>query len=190
MATPQEQRRLRLASDYTEMMNIRGNVIQWEGVEGSPPHVEKYKLIVHVKSIIGPQPLYRDSHTITVTLPPTYPNTAPLTVMTTRPQPYHPNWFVEGRWCYGTWVISEGLGHHVLRMIRTLQFDEAISNVGSPANKEAAVWYQQHLRSFPCDRTQLPDPTVRAANRKAFRIEGIQSGGASRKEFRITSQEG
>jgi hypothetical protein len=126
-----------------------------------------------------------------VTMPPTYPFAPPQIVMSTRPQPYHPNWFADGRWCFGTWDVSEGLGHHVLRMIRTLQFDPAISNVASPANREAAAWYQENLQRglFPCDRTSLPDPTVRAASRKEFRIEGIQSATTPRKEFRITSQE-
>jgi hypothetical protein len=98
--------------------------------------------------------------------------------MVTSPPPYHPNWFNAGRWCYGTWIVSEGLGSHVIRMIQTLQFDPEITNEGSPANASARDWYVAKKNSglFPCDRQQLPDPThakrfeIRSEH-KTFRIQ-------------------
>jgi ubiquitin-protein ligase len=161
MSTPQEQRRIRIGNDYKEMRNILGNIISWEIVTGTVPYVEEYKLEVKVRTIIGPRPDYRDNHLIQVTLPPAYPYVAPLIVMQSSPQPYHPNWFGDKRWCYGSWDIAEGLGHHVIRMIRTLQFDAEITNPRSPANSDATAWYLANLnkRWFPCDRQVLPDPT-------------------------------
>ena len=169
MATPQEQRKIRMKNDYQEMENVKGEIIKWRAIRGDPPHIEVYELTVHVRTIIGPRPDYRDTHVIVVTLPPSYPTVAPLVVMQTTPQPYHPNWYRDKRWCYGTWNISEGLGHHVIRMIRTLQFDTEITNPESPANQEAKDWYLRNLARgwFPCDRQTLPDPT-----KSRFEIHG------------------
>ncbi|MFH1113035.1 MAG: hypothetical protein V1792_03860 [Pseudomonadota bacterium] len=164
MRTPQEARRIRLESDYREMLNIRGSIIQWEALSGTGRQVEAYRLTVRVRTVIrngqGPTS-HRDEHTILLTLPPSYPEAAPETLMQTTPAPFHPNWFVGGKWCYGTWIISEGLGHHVIRMIRTLQFDPEITNAESPANRDATEWYLANLSGgcFPCDTQVLPDPT-------------------------------
>ncbi len=138
MATPQELRQIRMKNDYSEMKNIQGPIVQWRPLSGEPPYVESYELTINVRTITGPGPNYRDTHVIKVTLPSSYPISAPETVMVTTPQPYHPNWYVSpGKWCYGSWDIAEGLGHHVVRMIRTLQFDPDITNPSSPANGSA-----------------------------------------------------
>lgn len=178
MATPQEQRRLRLRHDFNEMQNIQGSIVSWTPVRGTPPFVEEYRLEVNIHTVIGPGPIYRDVHIIKVTLPSTYPLTsAPETVMETHPIPYHPNWFLSGRWCYGYWDIAEGLGHHVVRMLRTLQYDKEITNPLSPANREANTWYLENLNRgwFPCDPKTLPDPTKKRfdidSTRKTFHID-------------------
>ena len=178
MPTPQEQRNIRLKNDYTEMSNIRGPIVQWRALRGTPPYVEEYELTVKVRTILSARLEYRDTHTIRLTLPPTYPFSAPEAVMVTRPQPFHPNWFTTGRWCYGTWEISEGLGHFVVRLLRTLQFDDEITNPNSPANRDANTWYLANRTRglFPPDRQVLPDPTkarFEIVDRpvKTFRIE-------------------
>ncbi len=178
MSTPQEQRKIRLKNDYAEMQNIQGTIVQWIPTNGVPPYVEEYKLTVKVRTIIGPGPTYRDLHIIKVSLPPSYPlGSPPQIVMETSPQPFHPNWFTDRRWCYGSWVISEGLGHHIIRMIRTLQFDSEITNPDSSANYVAKNWYleNQHRNWFPCDRQILPDPTMERfgfeLHKKTFRID-------------------
>lgn len=162
MATPQEQRRIRIKHDYEEMQNIQGSIIQWRPLVGEPPYIEKYELTINVRTIIGPGPEYRDRHVIHVTLPAGYPHSsAPEIVMQTSPQPFHPNWFKTRKWCYGSWNKAEGLGHHVIRMIRTLQFDQEITNENSAANGEANRWYLANRNRgwFPCDSQRLPDPT-------------------------------
>jgi ubiquitin-protein ligase len=161
--SPQQIRRERLESDYEEMCNIRGTLVQWVAEGGAPPHVERYRLTVRVRTIIGPAPTYRDVHELQLALPPSYPNGPPEITMLTRPQPFHVNWFASGKWCFGSWDKVEPLARHVLRMIRTLQFDSAITNVASPANQEAGAWYSANLRRglFPTDGQELPDPTKR-----------------------------
>ncbi len=161
MATPQEQRNLRLKNDYSEMLNIKGEVIQWKPIKGQAPYIEAYELSIKICTIISSTPSYRNEHVIIVELPDNYPLVSPQIRMQTTPFPYHPNWWDNGLWCYGSWDISETLGNHVVRMIRTLQFDKEITDENSPANRDANRWYVSKKTSglFPCDRTNLPDPT-------------------------------
>lgn len=169
MATPQDIRKRRLATDYQEMLNLRGDIISWEPVQGEPPHVEEYDMVVRVRTIISPEPTYKDEHQIKIILPAAYPQ-APPQVEILGDNPYHPNWFTNNRWCYGTWDMSERLGHHIIRMIRTLQYDLEITNEHSPANKEANAWFikNRHSGWFPCDTQFLPDPT----RSKKFELTG------------------
>lgn len=178
MTTPQEARRIRLKNDHAEMVNIRGDLIQWKPTKGEPPYVEAYELVVKIKTIIGRQPKYRDEHVINLELPENYPIVAPQINMRTSPPPFHPNWYRNGNWCFGSWDISEGLGHHVIRMIRTLQFDIEITNPDSAANGDAKEWYleKQGRNLFPCDSTVLPDPTkskfqIKSQTKKRFEIQ-------------------
>jgi ubiquitin-protein ligase len=159
--TPQEIRSLRLKNDYEEMVNIKGAIIDWKAVRGNPPYVEEYELTVNVNGIISDVPAYRSQHIIKLVLPADYPNKPPEIHMLSIPFVFHPNWYVVGRWCYGKWLMPEGLGHHVLRMIRTIQYDSEITNENSAANIEANKWYlsKRNSRLFPCDRKVLPDPT-------------------------------
>ncbi|WP_299273593.1 ubiquitin-conjugating enzyme E2 [uncultured Psychroserpens sp.] len=159
--SPQEIRNLRLKNDYREMVNIKGEVISWEVLKGTPPYVESYKVTLNIKGVIGEGPRYRDTHVVHVTMPANYPKAAPDVRMKSTPFVYHPNWYKDGKWCFGTWLMSEGLGHHVTRMARTIQYDTEITNEKSPANRDANAWYKSKKRKglFPCDTKTLPDPT-------------------------------
>src|ERR1700688_2563632 len=127
--TPVEQRQIRLRNDYATMENIRTPWLNWKALKGTVPLVEEYEIDLRLRTIIDSRPTYRDRHVIRVTLGPSYPLTsAPWVQMITRPPPFHPNWFTSGQWCFGTWLYSESLGAHVIRMIQTLQFDEHITN--------------------------------------------------------------
>ena len=67
--TPQEIRNLRLKNDYDEMVNIKGAIITWKALRGTPPYVEEYELTVNIRGITGNTPDYRDTHVIKVILP-------------------------------------------------------------------------------------------------------------------------
>jgi|GEM_PF-6647177 len=111
--------------------------------KGTEPYVEEYKIALHIRTIVGADregPLYRDAGVITVALPPDYPMRLPKTVMVSAPQPFHPNWFTSKNWCFGTWSMSEVLGDHVIRMVKTLQFDLDITNEHSPANGAVTLY--------------------------------------------------
>jgi ubiquitin-protein ligase len=183
MATPQEIRLRRLKNDYQEMVNIRGEVIDWEITEGQAPYPEGYRLKLNVRTISNETPEYSGTHELQLTLPEAYPQAPPQIEFLSEPLPYHPNWYKSGRWCFGTWEMSEGLGHHVIRMVRTLQYDQEITNEHSPANYDANDWYVAHKNSgmFPSDAQILPDPTRTCEEnqappkRSSFRIEGFGS---------------
>ncbi|MDP9120423.1 MAG: ubiquitin-conjugating enzyme E2 [Acidobacteriota bacterium] len=166
--TPEELRRERLRNDFKEMQRLDGEVIRLTA-QGDAP--ERYRLLLRVRSIIGPGPAYRDEHEVQVELGPGYPWGPPQITMLTLPPPFHPNWFRDARWCGGDPAPEESLAQRVLRMVRTLQFDLKITNPNSPANHHAADWYRQRLEAqknspqdsrnslFPCDRKELPDPS-------------------------------
>ena len=176
MASPAEQRRIRLKNDYQTMVNIKRPWLEWRVVRGAEPYVEEYELTVKLKTIVGSRPDYASNHKISVSLSATYPHSsAPQVKYLGDPKPFHPNWFTHGGWCYGSWLIHESLGQHVKRMLQTLQYDTQITNENSPANGTAKDWYMSKRSSnlFPCDTTDLPDPTtsrikIKANKKKKF----------------------
>lgn len=83
-----------------------------------------------------------------VMLPSRYPFLPPVASIET--PVYHPNVFPSGLVCLGTkWLPSEGLDLFLKRVIRLLIFDPLLVNVASPANREAASWYQSARRRHP-----------------------------------------
>ena len=174
---PSEARQTRLKNDYVEMTNIRGQIVQWRPINGTPPFVTSYEVTLSVRTLVDSSSTMRANHVVRVELPEGYPVSPPAIVMVTRPKPFHPNWYPDGRYCYGSWDIAEGLGHHIVRMIRTLQFDPEITDPNSPADGSARDYYVANARSgqFPTDQQVLPDPTtgrfvVLLSAPKAFRI--------------------
>jgi ubiquitin-protein ligase len=179
MPTPQEIRKIRLENDHKEMLHLRGDIIQWKPLRGNPPYIEEYEITVNVRTICSVnsrgKPSYRDSNVVHLSIPADYPRAAPDVIMLTKPPPYHPNWFTEGRWCYGKWNPTESLGDYVIRMVKTLQYDTYITNEGSPANRDAGEWYIANRNSglFPCDNKTLPDPTGAFSSSGAFEIKKV-----------------
>jgi len=164
--TPQEIRRKRLEADFEYMRMIRRPPIFWQATHGTAPYVDQYALQVRVRTIVGPGPDYADEVRLKVELPPGYPlNAAPVVSIDPGPLPYHPNWFPNGVWCHGNWAPGDNLAFHIIRMVRTLQFEPAMTNLDSPANGAATQWWRavQHRGWFPTDRQPLPDPSRRAA---------------------------
>ncbi len=159
-----ETRKRRLANDYRELSSMRGPVMDFRPLVGTPPYVEQYELTFHIRSVIGPEPTYRGVHVVRLALPAGYPlDGFPQVSMVTRPFVYHPNWFRNGSWCFGNASKhTEGLGNFVVRLMQTLQYADSIINVESPANGEATAWYTRHKgsRIFPTDTQKLPQPHV------------------------------
>lgn len=185
--TPQERRLERLKNDYEEMCNILGPIIQWKATRGGTPYVTEYQLVVRVHTIIGSSPTYRDENNLKLVLPSNYPDAPPRITCLDRPKPFHPNWFVsDARWCQGVGAWTrESLGRHVIRMVRTLQYDGEITNPASAADPSANAWYQENLRRgwFPSDTQPLPDPTT-SQRPRLRRISGSRTGGGGLRVIR------
>jgi ubiquitin-protein ligase/ribosomal protein S27AE len=101
-------------------------------------------------------PQHRESRVaVHVALPERYPFIAP--VATVRTPIYHPNVFPSGVICLGTrWIAAQGLDIFVQRLLRLVTFDPLLVSTASPANREAAIWYErtrrEHPGAFPTDR--------------------------------------
>ena len=162
MATNAQVRQIRLANDHTEMRNIVTDWLSWKGTRGASPQFEAYEVKLRIRTIVGPEPTYHNDHVLSIDLPANYPDGLPKARMVSKPYPFHPNWFVDGRWCPGSMTTAEGLGEFVIRLIQTLQYNTDITNEHSPANAAANDWYMERrkLGLFPCDRTPLPDPST------------------------------
>ncbi len=161
-----ETRKARLATDYREIMSMQGPLLSVKPLSGRPPYVDEYELTIRLRSITGPEPTYRSVHVVRISLPAGYPTAGelPITVMVTKPYPFHTNWFVSGRYCHGgSSRATEGLGNYVVRLMQVIAFHPSIIDVTSAANGTAAHWYQQNKRVkglFPSDTATLPQPSV------------------------------
>ncbi len=156
-------RERRLESDYKEMLKIRSCPnIKWEITKGKAPYVEEYLITLKIRTYKSKEQTM-DSCKVRVTLSDQYPKVAPNIVMLD-PKIFHPNWYESGRFCPGKFLPSESLGSLVIRMIRTIQFDSMVTNPNSPANRDAASWYENNINKgiFPTDNTELPIPKVNA----------------------------
>ncbi|HSQ70521.1 MAG TPA: ubiquitin-conjugating enzyme E2 [Steroidobacteraceae bacterium] len=119
-----------------------------------------------------------------VTLPSRYPFLPPVASIET--PVYHPNVFPSGLVCLGTrWLPSEGLDLFLKRVIRLLTFDPLLVNVASPANREAASWYQsarrRHPGAFPSCELGFATPAGRGRERVGWRDAGQRSGRSRRR---------
>ncbi len=157
MQDPRALRNKRLINEGKELMKINGPVIEIIPV-GSEPY-DTYKIIYHVRTIIGPGPRHRNQTRCTLTIPPNYPAGAPTIVADDKPYPYHINWFQSGRWCCGGWNHEESLVNFISRCAKTLQFDPDIANLRSVANYDAVPFWNANKndrRYIPSDTQVLP----------------------------------
>jgi len=157
-----ESRNIRIKNDYYELMSISCNMLEICPVLGKPPFVTEYKITIRANSILGVvrnNPIYRKIHEVKLVLGESYPISAPFVQMISMPQPYHPNWFVNGTWCGGLWLPKESISSYVYRMAKTIQFSPSFTNPSSAANSEAAAWYLKNRFNkdlIPCDHNEIP----------------------------------
>ncbi|MDR2368548.1 MAG: hypothetical protein LBF58_10675 [Deltaproteobacteria bacterium] len=157
MADPRALRNKRLENEHKELMAINGEIIRIQPL-GMPPH-DTYRVTFNVRTIVHPQPVYRDRTVCLLQLPPSYPEGTPKITANDKPYPFHVNWFQSGTWCHGRWNREESLANFLHRCARTLQFDPGITNLGSPANGEAKQFWLDNVGNkavIPCDTQELP----------------------------------
>lgn len=79
---------------------------------------------------------------IKIDFPLNYPFSEPKATITT--PIWNPNVYSSGLICHGTkWLPTEGLDLFVIWIMKLISYDPSIVFTGSPANREAADWYNR-----------------------------------------------
>ena len=153
----------RLRSDEEKLQALAaasGGAISIDSTRGNPP--DEYLVTYRcrgVASVRHGSPVYRDQHTVAITLPPAYPSPAGRPGVQVKTPIWHPHVFAVGQTvCLGAWQISEHLDQLVLRIGSILQFEPAYFDFNSPANPEARDWVERNIRLFPTDRVSFKAP--------------------------------
>jgi ubiquitin-protein ligase len=150
-------RQIRIQSDIENLGQLGrklGGRLTIARAEGNPTHT----LILQANYRTASSQAYPAASiqhwTIKLELPSDYPLSAPKASVD--PVLYHPNVWQHGTVCMGSkWTPGEFLDLFVLRLLKTLTFDPVLTNIESPAHKEAAEWYRQRRhdsRLFPSDQ--------------------------------------
>lgn len=161
MVDQRSLRQVRLTNEYKELMKINGNIIKVEPLGNAP--YEKYRITFFLRTIIGPGPIYRDKTVCILTIPSGYPDIVPKMAVesSSMPQPWHPNWYKSGTWCFGYWSKEESLVNYIYRCAKTIQFDPVVTDAKeiSAANKEAVPFWNANkgrVGIIPSDTKVLP----------------------------------
>jgi ubiquitin-protein ligase len=141
-----DPRAARRQSDLAKLMELQRRVprmLEITRTSGNP--VQRIELRVTVPTARDANfPSVRQEVTkATIEFPENYPFPpgGPLVMIET--SIWNPNVFDGGKWCYGEWNLSENLALFVGRLIRVIALDPQIVNPNSPANRDAAKWYER-----------------------------------------------
>ncbi|MBX7198093.1 MAG: hypothetical protein K1X51_01820 [Rhodospirillaceae bacterium] len=96
---------------------------------------------------------------------------------------FNPNVYVSGRFCLGAkWLPTEGLDLLVMRLAKILTFDPEIVSDRSPANAEAALWYNAmrltHPAAFPSHALEF-DEDAAPKKKLTWTNAGTNAGAAN-----------
>ncbi len=153
-------RQIRLTNEYRELMRISGDIIRIEPLGGEP--YEKYRITFNLRTIISSAPDYRDRTVCILSIPAGYPELAPKIAVeeSSMPQPWHPNWYRSGTWCFGYWAKDESLASYIYRCAKTIQFSTEFTDAkpDAAANKDAVTfWNDNKDKLLPSDTQLLPE---------------------------------
>jgi ubiquitin-protein ligase len=161
MADPRALRQRRLTNEYNELMCMSGDVIHIEPLGDAP--YEKYRITFNIRTVISDKPNFRDKTVCLLTIPPGYPKDRPKIAVddSSKPPPWHPNWWTGGTWCEGYWTQEESLVSFIYRCAKTIQFSHEYtdSNIDSAANKSAILFWnanKNNVEIIPTDSKALP----------------------------------
>ena len=154
-------RQRRLQNEYDELMKISKNIIKIEPLGNAP--YERYRITFFLRTIISPAPAFREKTVCILTIPSGYPDVVPKIAVdsSSMPQPWHPNWYKSGTWCFGHWTKEESLANYIYRCAKTIQFDEEYTDakIDAAANKEAVPFWNANKGKqgiIPSDIKRLP----------------------------------
>jgi ubiquitin-protein ligase len=148
------------------MKKFRSQVMTWTTAgQNNPPDV--YRITYNLRSIIGfinGQPQYYTGFTVEIRFPPDYPRSKPDIQLVSTPHPFHPNIWVQGRFCIEGgqhWIPGIGVPLDSLCQMLGEVIAYQTYNLRSPANADQimAQWIKTNATRLPVDPTpiRLPD---------------------------------
>jgi hypothetical protein len=118
------------------------------GVSGDPPRSISLRIALPT-AVDAKFPATRQAVSeVEIQLPETYP-LPPGPLVLFRTPIWNPNVYASGKWCFGEWKMTENLELFVKRLMQVIALDPAIINTMSPANADAAKWYDATRVSQP-----------------------------------------
>ncbi|MEB3300283.1 MAG: ubiquitin-conjugating enzyme E2 [Candidatus Sericytochromatia bacterium] len=147
-----EARRRRLEADDRALKTLgatRPGLVELLQSSGQPPESHLVRLhIPGIEKVEGDTPVLRQEHRVEIRLPASYPLAPPVVRMLS--PVFHPHVFTNGTFCLGArWLVGESLGDLMLRLVDILRGDPALFDFESPADPDAALWYEAHPELFP-----------------------------------------
>ena len=147
------ERRLQNEANRVNDLVNRSEFIHVIATEGNPP--ERYRIRFTCKGVekIRPNgdPVYRDTHEVSVYLHAEYPRKQPQLKWLT--PIFHPNIHVSGAVCIGVWWPAKTLDELLLSMGEMIQYKNY--DPKDPMNSKAAAWALRHKNLFPVDNRSL-----------------------------------
>lgn len=157
----------RLRAEYNAMRKFRSNVITWQPVGNNNPP-DEYHFVYNLRSIVSfsnGKPKYHKGFKVKVRFPTDYPRGKPDVWLVSKPYPYHPNIFTNGRFCLeGTQNWIPGIGvplDWICQMVgEMIAFQEVYSRSPANGNSTLANWVEKELRFRSPSKVSNPvDPS-------------------------------
>jgi len=118
------------------------------GVKGIPAQAVKLRIRIPTAHNNAYPRERQEASEVEIILPENYPFPPGPSVNFKTPI-WNPNVYKSGKWCFGEWKITDNLALFVIRLMKVIALDPAITNPLSAANGEAAGWYVQSHRLHP-----------------------------------------
>lgn len=150
MASVRERRLSAEFESVTRLIASSGSTIELASTSGRPPvqYVLTYRCPGIVRLIGGQKADIKQSHSVQIDVPASYPGQPPIVRFLT--PIFHPHvWSATNLVCIGKWTISEQLDQLLLRIGALIQYDPQYFDFKSPANTTAAEWAARNMRLFP-----------------------------------------
>lgn len=123
-------------------------IVQVASATGAPPSVIEVVLCLPTPEDNHFPARWAKSTRVRINLPERYPFEPPRVSVLTKV--FNPHVYTSGNVCLGAqWTPTENLELLVRRIMKILALDPGVINVKSPANGEAAQWYDQKRRAEP-----------------------------------------
>jgi len=163
-----DPRRARLASDEAGLRELAAGsqgTVTIERSEGSP--AVRYEVVLRCRGathVHGGQAWFSEVHRVEIGIGARYPLAAPEVRFLT--PIFNPHVFPDGRVCLGARTgMTERLADLVLRLGGLIQYDPALIDESSPANREALGFARAHWANLPFGqetfrRARLHEPSV------------------------------